>query len=525
MENEFNKITKSSLLYTPIMNNLIEKYGIDKIFNNVCITNNSYFYILLIEMQNYDIYDKISKNYKLIIHNLLRQIMNSTDLKEYINNIINIDNYKNLSDYIINKFWDKVYNVPPSNINIDNIKNINVSSLLSKVVTYKYYDPNKVTEFLIFTYYSKKDLAISILTNDDAEIDITFDNLLEIINNDRSIFSYINTNYYPLFKSSLKTIEYKFKVSDSNLDPGYLWKSRESFENLKNDGYAKNFNDVFFSILYSYIRNGFVTHNIIIWTYLFGYKILRQDLLKELFAIIKNIPIELSGIISDLLINKNYIAIDEILNHDEPKITYEIGQINVTSENVYNNYINVIESIAKKPFEPKGYFYNFDVDINKLKFNKKFFNFLFYNNPISKDILDLNMKIELNYKNNECGLDYIDKYIKLYNTYNLINNNVSDFNVLYNYEYVKFDFNNMYDIIEDLFELSIIKSSILKILFEEYSFIPKNITNLRKQYMEHIKRKSNLNNLYEALTSKSYKKITDKIICSDIYLQSIFMNF
>ncbi|BAO49523.1 core protein [Alphaentomopoxvirus acuprea] len=522
MEKEFDIIFKSDKVETPILRNLIKIYGIKSIFNNKKIIKNNMFYILFISMQDYDLYKQIGNIYKLFIYNFINYC-NDSIVRNYLYKIINIDNYPNIDDYHILKLWEYVYDSEISNLKDEYIYSIDIKKILNAKTNLKKYDYNIVTKLLIFTWHSKYDLAITILKNISDEIEIDRNEILNFLNKEISIFSYTNLNpgYYPLFESSNDTKTALLNIPEiviSSLDPGYIWKTPEYFKKLISNDTCDNIIDIFFSYLYNSLINGIVTHNLLIWTYLFGYSYIEPILLSKLFSLVNNIPMSVVGVVSDLLIAKNLLAVDKIKDDSNTLYTnYMQGQKEFDINNILASYpVNILKYIAQKPFEPTGYFYNFGIDLDKYKFNNNFFNILISTNPLSKSIFDINDKIKI-FNGNEIYNDY---YIKIYNTINLIKSNGNSFEIIKQYNFTIIDNITESDLI--YFDHSIIKKEILNILFNKYSFIPLNEKNLREQYINFIIKKSFPYNLYKTLINSDIEKKIKDIIDKDINLMAIF---
>ncbi|CCU55484.1 virion protein (Cop-E6R) [Adoxophyes honmai entomopoxvirus 'L'] len=531
MEDEFEMISKIDVIYTPILCNFIKKYGLQNVLSNKKIINNYKFYILFISMQNYNLYSNIGRDYKLFILNFIKYIQD-INVKNFIGEIINIDNtdmYKSLSDYPILYLWRYTYNIEPSNISdYENItSNLDIKYILNKDKNHVIhaYDPDSIVKLLLFTWYSKYDLGVYILYK-DSDDDIDTQEILNFIDIEHSIYYYVNQSdkNFPFFDSSQNTIDaYRnlpIEMISLDIDPGYVWKNIDSINKLSPIGIAENLHDKFFSLLYNCLINGIITNNIVTWTYLFGYNIIDPILLNKLFSISMNIPIQLSGIISDLYDNKNFKAIEMIKdNIKESNVSYNYfqGQKDIYVQdalaNMPNNILNVI---AEKNFEPKGYFTNFDIDINKINFNKNFFNVLLRTNPLSVKMEELKNKI-----NNTYNDSYTTYYTNIYNTVNYIMSNNNNFEVIIDYKFTILSEINECNL--KYFNLPIIKKEILNILFTKFYFIPdcENV-DLQSQYNNFIIKKSNLVNIYNCLIHKDVENIILDKINKNIYLNTLF---
>jgi hypothetical protein len=529
MNTDFDMYLKEDMYLTPILRKLINKYGTIKIFNNKKLIKDPRFYIMFISMQDYDMYKKIGSEFKLFIFNFIKYITNDI-VKDFVGNVINIDGYKNIDDYNILSLWNLVYDVDCLDIKYSYINKLKITKILNKSKEYKKYNYNDVVKFLLFVWYSKYDLGKTILLQDldenmDEDITELHNSILEFIDSDKSIFhyTYISDIDYPIFESSQKTLNSYRNLPDiinTNLDPGYVWKSPEYFIKMDSYGLCTNMHDTFFSLLYRYLSNGIVTNNILAWTYLFGYGKIDPLLLNELFSIIMNIPIEICGLISDLYSQSNKKAINtiisEIKNTNIRPSSYLQGQQNIDIQNMYLSLPDtVINIIAQKPFEPRAYFTNFGININEFSFNNNFFEILLYNHPLKNSMMDIKNKISIT--KDESHTDF---FIKIYNTNNFILAKNNKFEIIKDYNISVIDNVDKSNI--NYFNLGLIKTEILNILFQEYYFIPENKSNLREQYNSFIMKKLNLTNIYNCLINKDIEKTIKNIINRDIYLKTIF---
>ncbi|CCU56411.1 virion protein (Cop-E6R) [Mythimna separata entomopoxvirus 'L'] len=531
MEHEYELMTKSDIIYTPILSKFIKKYGIKKIFTNKRIIHDYRFYILFISMQDYNLYKIIGIEYPLFLLNFIKYIQNN-EVKKFVSEVINIDNpnmYKNFSEYPILYSWKYVYNIEPSNISDYNeiTDKIYIKNIINKDKNFKLYtyDYNKVVKFLLFVWYSKYDLGISVLYK-DSDDDINIDEILDFIDKDYSIYHYVNQSKkdYPLFKSSQNTIDSFRNLPDElislNIDPGYIWKTPEAINKLTPIKLSENIYDLFFSLLYNCLINGIVTNKIIAWTYLFGYGKIDPLLLNKLFAITMNIPVNLSGIISDLYINKNFKAIEAIKeNENDENYIYLQGQQNLNLEDIFTGLSNdILNIIAEKDFEPHGYFIKFDIDIDKINFNKNFFNILLNVNPISVNMEDIKNKITNTYNES-----YTEYYIQIYNSVNYINSFNNNFEAIVDYKFTIMSDLNDSNI--KYFNLPIIKKEILNTLYNKYYFVPSNDIDLSKQYQDFIIKKSDLTNIYNLLINKDIEKNILCLIPRNMYLNTLFNSY
>ncbi|AAG02876.1 hypothetical protein AMV170 [Betaentomopoxvirus amoorei] len=530
MEEDFDLISKPDIIYTPSLIDFINKYGLSNIFKNKKIISNYKFYILFISMQDYNLYKKIGLEYKLFILNFIKYIQDP-NVKKYIAEVIDTDNtnmYKNFSDYPILYLWKYVYNIKQSNINDYNdiSSMMSIKHILNKDNDYKLYtyNHNIIVKFLLFAWYSKYDLGVEILYK-DTDDEINNDEILNFINKEDSIFNYVNHNNkdYPLFNPSDDTIDsyanIRSEIISNNIEPGYIWKMPNLINKLMSTGIAENITEKYFSILYNYLCNGVVTNNIICWTYLFGYGNVDPILLNKLFSIIMKIPIQLSGLISDLYNNKNFKAIDNIKENISNNTTYNYfqGQCNINIDDALNGIPNnILNTIVEKDFTPQGYFINFGIDINKINFNENFFNILLNNNPISTSMDDIKNKIKNTYNKT-----YTKYYIDIYNTVNYINSNNNNFEAVIDYNFTILDEINEKNL--KYFNLPIIKKEILNILYNKYYFIPDcNNINLSKQYNNFILKKSRLINIYNCLINSDIEKQVLDLMNKNTYLNILF---
>lgn len=516
MDKEIGLILKSDKIKTPILSTLIKRYGIEKIFNCKEFINNHRFYIMFISAQDYKLYETVGKKYKLFIYSFITYL-SDTLVQDFVSTIIDIDQYKNISECRVLSLWKFVYNITPIDINYKYITKLDIKKNLNVKKERRKYDYNDVVKILIFTWKCKYDLGKYILFKDsDDQEEINKKEILDFIDNQYSIYHYVNESKenYPLFESSSETKDAFYNlpnIIDIDMDPGYLWKLPGIFSKLPKKGVCSDIVDLFFSILYGYLSNGFVTNNIVAWTYLFGYGKVDPILLNELFSITLDIPVKICGLISDLYIFKNYEAIDYI-KENESLNAYLQGQLNL--DNFLELPNELLKIIAKKPFEPKGYFTNFDVNINEFNFDSNLFKILLQTHPICDSIVDINNKMNI----------YVDEIysefsIKIYNTFNYLNSN-GNFEMIKDYEFTVENEINSDNI--KYFNKPLIRKEINNILFNDYHFIPQNTPNLREQYNNFILKKSNLYNIYKCLVNSDIENNVNALINKNIYLKTIF---
>ncbi|CCU55781.1 virion protein (Cop-E6R) [Choristoneura biennis entomopoxvirus] len=530
MDDDFDIITKPDIIYTPVLYDFINKYGLNNILKNKKIINNYKFYILFISMQDYNIYNIIGKEYKLFILSFIKYIQD-TNVKKFIAEVIDLDNtnmYKNFSEYPILYLWKYIYKIQPSNINdYNDIASIfSIKYILNQDNEYRLYtyDYDSIVKLLIFAWYSKYDLGVYMLYK-DSDDEINNEEILNFIDNDYSIYHYSSQSDkdYPLFNSSQDTIDsfrsLPYDIINIDVDPGYVWKNPDSMNKLTPSVIATDVYEKYFSLLYNSISNGIVTNNIISWTYLFGYGRVDPILLNKLFSITMKIPFQLSGIIADLYNYKSFKAIDNIKDslNENNSYNYFQGQSNINIDDAFTGLSNdILNIIAEKNFEPKGYFINFDIDINKINFNKNFFNTLLHINPVSSNMDDIKNKIKNTYNHY-----YTKYYVNIYNTVNYINSNNNKFEAIIDYNFTVLSEINETNL--NNFNLPILKKEILNILYNKYYFIPDcNNINLSKQYNDFIFKKSHLTNIYNCLINSDVENHVLELMHKNTYLNIIF---
>lgn len=487
--------------------------NIFKFFSDKTIIHNNDFIKMLLYIQDTELYKKIKINYPLFSFIFLKNIINNDDLYDILSNIKNIDTFKTI-DIVKFNLWKYCYNENINNFNYNN--KIFESHVNNIIPIHKYikYDKNMIIEMLIFTYYSKKDL----LEHHEQS---------EKINDLISIYDFCKTNTYPLFKSSeltrLWSLKIQYLLKYKNEDPGHIWNKLNIFISPTEYGNSEDIIDIFFHILYKNIINGIVTKNILIWTYIFSYKIISNNMISKLFSVIYETPENMTGLFSDLY-NDNRLDVIEKLKEDfmenDMEYIYKIYEKDIDI-NFYKSLNNdTLKILFEKEFIAKGEpFINSDLNINT--FNSNLFNvFMKYDPFISQHSLN-NLIKKTN--DNNLQLNTLKESIIINNSLKLINSEHYMIKVTDPGTFImkNVDINKLTNL--DIFNKKIIKKYIYDIFLDKY-YIIQDVEYFLDDYENFNVNKTKLFDFLMHITPLNNVDKVINIIKSDIKLYELFFN-
>jgi hypothetical protein len=491
--------------------------NIYKFFNNKNILNDVDFNKMLLYLQDYDIYNKIKLNYPLFVFVFLENIIKNVEMYEMLIKFKSVIDVTNLDIAKIN-LWKYCRE--------ENIENFEYSDKIMELEYKKYitnfynFDKNTVVEMLIFTYYSKKDL----LAHYDQE---------ENINNIISIYDYFNKSSLPLFKSSELTHKWTIKIQHllnyKNEEAGHVWKHSNVF--IIPPTHETNKNDVinnFFYILYTNIRNGYVTKNIIMWTYIFANNLINTELLSKLFSIIYESSENMTGFIADLYNQEREDVIDNVTSNfdiNNQEYLYKMNDKNID----INFYASLNSETLKLLFEKKFIVDGRPFIDSKLKinlFDMEIFDIFMKYSPFIPEYL-LNLLIDNINSKNDNFLNIKDnvslKKILNNNSLKLINAESMDIKILNKKTIIEtININELTDL--DIFDKKIIKKYIYNFFINRYYAINESSEDLLNDYREYNIKKNNLKNFLLGITS--IDKINDvmNIINNNLNIYSLFFD-